>query len=100
LKQTNCACPAGSDSIGNFSKSDDLDMTMDPVLAQIFERHQSRDSNQPLEDAWQRTTWRRILSGYNFDLGVAAMIYLAAVVAAICVIVIAGLPATSQLPAG
>jgi hypothetical protein len=58
----------------------------DDILGAIFNRRQSRHVGAPLEDAWERTTWRRILAGYNVDLGIAAVIYLVAITIAISVI--------------
>ena len=39
----------------------------------IFQRRQTIDARLPIEDAWERK--RRFLSSYNFDLGIAAVIY-------------------------
>jgi hypothetical protein len=39
----------------------------------IFQRRQTIDARLPIEDAWEPK--RRFLSSYNFDLGIAAVIY-------------------------
>lgn len=68
----------------------------DPTLKAIFERRQTGEANAPLEDIWERTTWRRILAGYNFDLLVAAIIYIAAIAIAISAIFISRVADTPQ----
>jgi hypothetical protein len=68
----------------------------DKKLEAIFLRLQTQQTGAPLEGAWERTTWRRILSGYNLDLGIAAVIYLFAVAAAIGVVVFSGVMHTQS----
>jgi len=58
----------------------------DPKLQTIFLRVQTK----PIEEVWEPTTWRRIISGYNFDLGIAAVIYIFAIATAISVVLISG----------
>ncbi len=68
----------------------------DPALRIIFQRRQLIDAGLPIEDAWERKTWRRILSGYNFDLGVAAFIYAFAIGIALWAIVASNIGDTPQ----
>jgi hypothetical protein len=69
---------------------------IDPRLEAIFQRRQTVDAGRPIEDAWERKTWRRILSGYNFDLGIAAVIYGLAIGVAIWAIVASHIGDTPQ----
>jgi hypothetical protein len=59
----------------------------DPRFEAIYARRQSRELGLPIEEAWQRTTWRRIFSHHNADLAVVAALYSAFVVLAIGVVV-------------
>lgn len=68
----------------------------DPKLQAIFLRVQTIQTSEPIEGAWERTTWRRIISGYNFDLGIAAAIYILAIVTAVSVIMRAGSGGSGQ----
>jgi hypothetical protein len=63
----------------------------DPRLEAIFARKQTNPATKPLEEAWERTTWRWIMSRHNFDLAVVAVLYIAAVLVAIVVIIGSGL---------
>lgn len=63
----------------------------DQRLKAIFHRRQTVDASRPIEDAWEPKTWRRILSGYNFDLGIAALVYALAIGIAIWVILTSGI---------
>jgi hypothetical protein len=62
----------------------------DPKLLPIVLRVQTKQTSEPIEGAWEKTTWRRIISGYNFDLGISAAIYILAVVTAISVVIFSG----------
>ncbi len=67
-------------------------------LQPIILRLQTKQTSEPLELAWERTTWRRIISGYNFDLGIAAVIYMLAVITAISVVIFSGAMKTQTGP--
>ncbi|WOH80323.1 hypothetical protein RX327_31630 [Bradyrhizobium sp. BEA-2-5] len=73
-----------------------MDQFEDDILGAIYSRRQIDEASAPLEDAWERTTWRRILAGYNVDLGIAAVIYLVAIAIALSVVFGSHLTDTAQ----
>jgi hypothetical protein len=83
-----CFVPAGRSGAGRGPMSYSF---KDTQLAAIFERKQTHRPGEPLEQAWQRTTWRRVFSRQNLDLAVVAILYVTAILLAIGVVLISGL---------
>lgn len=68
----------------------------DDMLAAIVARKQSKQAREPIEKAWEPTKAARIISPYNLDLALVAVLYLAAIAVAVIVVIAFSQPSQGQ----